>query len=153
MKQTIKLTESKLRNIIKECIKKSLNELDARTYASYANKRRQQAQNAYSFSDQIKYTNKAEQGEDAARNAWNKKYGYSEDNRNGNTYGYNQEQMINTTDNPYQVHSQSMSKNDYEDRPYTNNVNNSNRGTSDAMRTAQQMANNSGTYIKGKGWQ
>ena len=38
MKQKIRLTEGDLHRIIRNCVNEALNELDARTYASYADK-------------------------------------------------------------------------------------------------------------------
>ena len=69
MKKIIRLTESDLHRIVKESVNKILseavNELDPRTYASYAAKRAAQGQTA-----------KAKQGQQAARDAWNREYGY-----------------------------------------------------------------------------
>ena len=39
MKQRIRLTEGDLHRIVRQCVNEALDELDARTYASYANKR------------------------------------------------------------------------------------------------------------------
>lgn len=67
-KNIIRLTESDLHRIVKESVNKilseAINELDPRTYASYADKRRAQGQN-----------DKAFRGTQAAANAWNKEYG------------------------------------------------------------------------------
>ena len=87
-KKLIRLTESDLHRIVKESVNKilseAINELDPRTYASYADKRRAQGQN-----------DKAFKGTQAAANAWNKEYGYN-NNSNGrkssmgmDDYGYN----------------------------------------------------------------
>lgn len=65
MKQRIRLTESQLHNIIRKCVNEAVNELDPRTYASYAAKRQAQGQ-----------TEKAKEGREAAVNAWNREYGY-----------------------------------------------------------------------------
>ena len=88
MKQRIRLTESDLHRIVKESVKKvlkeaQLNELDPRTYASYADKRQEQGQTA-----------KANAGRQAAANAWNQKYQnmYTVD-KNGNKTTYNNDDM------------------------------------------------------------
>ena len=90
-KKLIRLTESDLHRIVKESVNKilseAINELDPRTYASYADKRRAQGQN-----------DKAFKGTQAAANAWNKEYGYNHDgkrqpgsldNYGMDDYGYN----------------------------------------------------------------
>jgi hypothetical protein len=145
-KKLIKLTEQDLHNIIKESVKRilkeaQLNELDPRTYASYADKRA--AQGNY---------NQAEQGITAARNAWNNKYGY-DDNF---SHGYSKENMIDTSESPYTIHSQSMSRDALGNAVY-NNVNQVNplndKRTADRYRVAQQMAKGDGKYTKGQGWQ
>jgi hypothetical protein len=64
MKRTIKLTESDLHKFIKESVENILTELDPRTYANYAKQR----------TDKGQY-DKAARGTQAAVNAWNKKYG------------------------------------------------------------------------------
>ena len=73
MKQTIKLTESKLRNIIKECVKNTLNELDARTYASARDKAKEKQQ-----------FDRADRFNKAAVDSYNRDYGdnyYNNSNR------------------------------------------------------------------------
>ena len=94
-----------------------------------------------------KYSTKADAGENAARNAWNNKYGEDEMFPNG----YNQTEMINTSQNPYQVHHQSFTQNNRWDDPRSI-VNNQAR-TFDGNRVAKQMQQGNGQYIKGKGWQ
>lgn len=84
MKRTIKLTESDLHNMISEAVKVALNELDPRTYASYADKRRQQGielsrqgntnheriLNQRKNASQLnKIRQQVQQGQEAARNA------------------------------------------------------------------------------------
>ena len=139
MKYTIK--ESQLHKIIAESVKKVLSELDARTYASYADKRA--AQGNY---------DKAAKGVDAARDAWNNKFSH-DDNF---AHGYSKENMIDTSDSPYTVHSQSMSR-DALGNAISNNVNQVNpqndKRTADRYRVAQQMAQGNGKYVKGQGWQ
>lgn len=144
-KQIIRLTESDLHRIVKESVNKilseAINELDPRTYASYANKRA--AQGNYG---------KAAKGVDAARDAWNNKFSH-DDNF---AHGYSKENMIDTSDSPYTVHSQSMSR-DALGNAISNNVNQVNpqndKRTADRYRVAQQMAQGNGKYVKGKGWQ
>lgn len=88
MKKLIRLTEFDLHRIVKESVNKilseAINELDPRTYASYADKRRAQGQN-----------DKAFKGTQAAANAWNKEYGYNHNSNRSSSryamddYGYN----------------------------------------------------------------
>lgn len=151
------ITKSELKSIVEESVNRilseaQLNELDPRTYASYANKRRAQGQNANNFSDMVKYTSKAEDGEEAARNAWNKKYGYDEKiSRQGYNPGYHSQTMINTLENPYQVWTNHMNAS----RPWENQHNTVSdyADTIDARNTARQMRQGNGNYVKGKGWQ
>jgi hypothetical protein len=72
MKKTIRLTESDLHRVIAESVRQYLSELDARTYASYAQKRAQQGN-----------YEKAVQGQRAAVDAWNQQYGRSRRTPNG----------------------------------------------------------------------
>jgi len=72
-KKLIRLTESDLHRIVKESVNKVLTELDWKTYANYANRRRAQGE-----------WSKADAGDDAAIDAFNKKYHASDyENRNG----------------------------------------------------------------------
>ena len=75
--------------MIQEAIKNALNELDARTYASYADKRQAQGQDS-----------KAAKGRVAAVDAWNRDYGHNSSNYNNNTW--NSTYMNN--DGDYTVH-------------------------------------------------
>ena len=151
MGKNIRLNESQFNELITETVNRILTELDPRTYASYANKRRAQGQNANNFSDMVKYTSKAEAGEEAARNAWNKKYGYDEKISYKEIPGYRSQTMINTLENPYQVHNQHMASS----RPWENqhNVVSDYANTVDARNTARQMRQGNGNYVKGQGWQ
>ena len=152
MGKNIRLNESQFNELITETVNRILTELDPRTYASYANKRRAQGQNANNFSDMVKYTSKAEDGEEAARNAWNKKYGYGREiSRQGDNPGYHSQTMINTSENPYQVHTSLMNSS----RPWENQHNGVGdyANTVDARNTARQMRQGNGNYVKGQGWQ
>ena len=151
MGKNIRLNESQFNELITETVNRILTELDPRTYASYANKRRAQGQNANNFSDMVKYTSKAEDGEEAARNAWNKKYGYDEKISYQEIPGYRSQTMINTLENPYQVHKQHMAS----CRPWENQHNTVSdyADTVDARNTARQMRQGNGNYVKGQGWQ
>lgn len=76
-KNVMRLTEAQLHQVIKESVEKilresELNELDPRTYASYAQKRAAQGQ-----------MDKAQSGRQAAANAWNKQYGRNDEYQNG----------------------------------------------------------------------
>ena len=78
--KTIKLKESKLRDMIRE----ALNELDPRTLASYAQKRQAQADGTMAPSksqvrrgmNQQQMQTQAQQGRQGAVDAWNRDYGY-----------------------------------------------------------------------------
>ncbi len=80
MKQKIRLTEGDLHRIIRNCVNEALDELDARTYASYANGREAQAMGQRPLSRALQYVKpsilrkKAEKGRDAAVDAWNRDY-------------------------------------------------------------------------------
>ena len=84
MKKIIRLTESDLHNIIKESVQKiiqeeQLNELDPRTYASYADGRRAQARVEKILGNDEKARDlydKAHQGQFAAIKSFNNQYGY-----------------------------------------------------------------------------
>lgn len=115
MKKTIVLNESDLHRIISESVKRilnemnekyivdeSLNELDPRTYASYAEKRAQQANGQRQLSQSQQRRNlspeqiqqQAQQGRQAGINKWNQDYGWQ-----GNTdYG---EEFYKMTDGGY----------------------------------------------------
>ena len=151
-KKVVRLTESQLHNIIAESVSQLLMELDPRTYASYADKRRQQAQQSTDYGDISKFADKAEKGEQAARNAWNKKYAYDYTQRNGLNYQYGRREMIKTNDSPYTTHMQSFTNGVYGDEP-KQSVSINRNGTEDADRIARQMRDGTGNFIKGKGWQ
>jgi hypothetical protein len=71
----VRLTESKLRSIIQESVRKAINELDARTYASAANKLSHRGWDLPTISDMDRNDGRVYALRDAAANAWNKKYG------------------------------------------------------------------------------
>ena len=178
-KMKCRLTESQLKQIISESVKQVLNELDPRTYASYADKREKQGR-----------YDKAQVGKDAAAQAWTNKYGEydvsdgtelgmrSTKHRGPSKYfvkgkkvtaGYNP----NTDEywrgeNKYTYNpriDRIWGKEDgYTDRDYdgytswrvlgsgkdeVNRLTNNNPG----IDVATQMANGTGKYVKGKGWQ
>lgn len=77
MKKIIRLTEGDLHRIIENAVRRvlkeeALNELDPRTYASYADKRAAQGQDY-----------KASRGRQAAVDAWNNKYAFNRNIPNG----------------------------------------------------------------------
>lgn len=77
-KKKIRLTEEKLRRIVRNCVKSALNELDPRTYASYAANRFKQGDKELQWGDFRKadqYLDKASQGVRAAQKEWNRRYG------------------------------------------------------------------------------
>ena len=93
-KKLIRLTESDLHRIVRESVNRvlreaQLNELDPRTLASYASGRHRQADEAGANGDSdmaIKYRQKAYDGEQAARDKWNKMYGFDSKLDNGDYY-------------------------------------------------------------------
>lgn len=104
MKQTIRLKESELRRMIAESVKGMLNELDPRTYASYAQKRQQQAQQMPKGSfEQAKLMDKASTGQLAARDAWNKQYGYDKTQYGDDYAGTYKHQQLAMAGNDYNV--------------------------------------------------
>lgn len=153
MKKIIRLTESDLHHIVRQSVNEALNELDPRTYASYANKRQAQGQ-----------MDKAEQGKQAARNAFNKQYGSERQGNFGTDY-FNQMRGNNYTvtngKTEYDPHNEeyreyfnhlhknlghpSLSKNQTMPQSYVN--------ANTPLQVAQQMAHGNGQYVKGKGWQ
>lgn len=168
----IRLTESQLHKIIKESVKEilsegSLNELDPRTYASYAQKRAAQGG--------LRNQWKAANGQQAAVNAWNNQYGdntYSSNNLGSHSeqtfMGNNYNVQTNTNDNGvygdertnsqrnYDPHNDSYNfeRNQYD--YYGNQSNMQKQGNGAATkgeRVARQMAQGNGKYIKGQGWQ
>ena len=172
MKRTIRLTESDLHRVITESVKQCLTELDARTYASYAQKRQQQADNAANSADAYKYQRKANQGVQAAQNAWNDQYGYNFDNgKNG--YGYRQmggaNQFTHNAGSNYGIsskHGDMKGTQNYAYNPKKGTEWHGNGrgesftqqhdydpGDNGAYRVADEMENGTGTYVKGKGWQ
>ena len=179
MKQTIRLTESELRNMIAESVKGMLNELDPRTYALYADKRQQQADNSANPNDRAKYQQKANQGVEAAQNAWNQQYGFNYNNgqndwaerkmggnnkfthNNGSKYGINYRGERPNLDGGY-AHT-NMAYNPKTNQEWTGDgrgnstVRQSSReqeyGDNGAYSVARQMEQGNGTYVKGQGWQ
>ena len=187
-KQSVRLSEAELHQIVKESVNKllkevQLNELDPRTYASYAAKRQAQGQ-----------TNKAKDGEDAAIQAWNKQYGKKDTGTYDNVDDYGDRERI-MRNNPYNNKGKYEVTTQYKDRGLghlstyrptmdynwdsdtegyetqgkgyrpTQYLGIDDKGTRHYARreqsqqalqgyeVAKQMANNSGKYIKGKGWQ
>ena len=162
MKQRIRITESDLHRIVKESVLKilseaQLNELDARTYASYAKKRQQQADNALTDQDAIKYQRKAWQGRNAAVNAWNNKYQGGK--RGPGEYG---DEMLNdySIRNSYNDNNSVFNPNDntYTETPKSGGVSSTKQlghfyqAGDPGWATAQQMAKGNGKYVKGNGW-
>ena len=172
-KRLIRLTESDLHKIVKESVQKilseAINELDPRTYASYADKRAAQGKN-----------NKAWQGQVAARDAFNKQFGT--DSSMYSKYGFSND-YYGMHENDYTVED-SEAHGSYDDdgyttlrgstqkyNPHTDEYDfrywnrRTNEPPSDPIKAtdrrrydprnkiASQMAKGNGKYIKGKGWQ
>ena len=154
MKQKIRLTEGDLHRIIRNCVNEALNELDARTYASYADKRQAQGQN-----------DKAKQGRQAAVDAWNRDY--SQGDEMGEYYHVNKNNWSkqNGISNVHrETYVPALDKTDHSLEHYDKNY--CNRQTDNVWRNsgyqgtntkgayvARQMAQGDGKYVKGKGWQ
>ena len=83
MRKRIRLTESQLHNIIRRCVNEAVNEMTPELLAAYSDGRRQQADTAKTQGEKLEYQRKADRGAQAARDAWNKQYGFSYNNGNG----------------------------------------------------------------------
>ena len=89
-KRLIRLTESDLHNIVKEFVNKVLTELDWKTYASASDKARERGTNYWRSKGETNLQNllrkatssqhRADRFGDAAKDAFNRDYGY----KNGN---------------------------------------------------------------------
>jgi hypothetical protein len=152
MKQRIRLTEGDLHRIVRQCVNEALNELDARTYASYADKRKAQGQ-----------YNKAQKGRQAAVNAWNRDYSqgdymdefyhvkknnWSEPNGITNVHRETYVPALDKTDHSLEHYDDDCTR-------HTDDVwrNSGYQGTNTkGAYVARQMANGEGNYIKGQGW-
>ena len=185
MKKIVRLTEGDLHRIIKESVERiineaQLNELDPRTYASYAQKRAAQGQH-----------DKAGKGVATATNAWNKKYNYSgnvnpdgswkkdkgmgltfdteryivDDNdsffnpdKTQGTHKFNRYEFYTDKNKPTSHGSWGVSWKNDDAQPYEDEVkyytdDDINSLNDEGLKVAQQMAKGNGKYIKGKGWQ
>ena len=175
-KQVIKLTEGDLHRIIKESVERiineaQLNELDPRTYASYAQKRAAQGNQT-----------KAEVGRQAAVNSFNKQFSYDDrfsnnglNQRRYHLYGgknsdvpYEAETYY-AEDTPEHMHGQTIKygANGDIDVQHRNGMMGANYKEYnddtiyhpyDAIgrkqtRISKEMAKGNGKYIKGQGWQ
>lgn len=177
-KKLVRLTEGDLHRIIKESVETilkeaQLNELDPRTYASYAQKRAAQG-------DQTK----AKVGRQAAVNAFNNQFSYDE-RFNNSSNGLNQRRYHlyhgKSSNSPYEaetyyaentpehMHGQTIKYGangdiDVQHRDGMKGVNYKeyNDDTiyhpydaigSEQTRISKEMAKGNGKYIKGKGWQ
>lgn len=172
-KKLVRLTEGDLHRIIKESVETilkeaQLNELDPRTYASYAQKRAAQG-------DQMK----ANAGVEAAQNKWNQMYGSEYDNGShdwgytkmggqnfsnnfGSNYGINHKSERPNWDGKGYKHT-NMAYNPKTNQEWVGDGKGNSKtyqsererelGDNGAYRVAREMENGSGKYIKGKGWQ
>jgi len=170
MKKIIRLTESDLHKIVKNSVKRilkesQLNELDPRTYASYAQKRKAQGQ-----------YDKARKGYDAAIDAFDDQYGsttmYPRYNRGENNFNYHMfddfttaasqkgadgrpdAEMINRR-NPQSLYVQGshLSNRGGAHRDDYGKFTNKNQAIIDkGENVANQMYHGDGRYVKGKGW-
>lgn len=142
-RQVIRLTESDLNNVIKESVKKILNELDPRTYASAAQKL--QAKGGRDSN----YRLNSKRGNNLANYAaqqFNKQYGNTDDELD----------MSYDSNNGYDVQGNSSFMKPNGEVKVDNKrqtINNIPQSTRNAYNVAQQMQNGNGQYIKGQGWQ
>lgn len=79
-KNSVRLTESQLHKVIKESVKKVLNEMSPELAARYEGGRQAQADNASTEEARYKYQQKANAGKQYAHNAWNNQFGFNFNN-------------------------------------------------------------------------
>ena len=168
-KNTIRLNESQLHNMISESVKQVLSELDWKTKMNYAQGRARQGDEAYRRGDEQsarKYWDKASDGTYAARDEFEKKYNpnggdaYSiadiYDNGRGDIYTSYQKQGGNKNDRGFNYVSKNgdgfeygLDDNNlqyYEGKPTYDKVKKMNQDVRDYKSGKSQ-------YVKGKGWQ
>lgn len=167
MKKTIKLTESELKGLISESIKKILSELDWKTYQNAANKDRN--------------PKRAKEFSDMARDRFNDQYEYEDDKGNmvkmdplspSDFYSHNR-LLVSTTPekpSPYagkKINISSPSTNNHnsnefiakypdgsytiEDKPFTSDKRHA-RKIQKAYDDFESYRNNKSEYKKGSGW-
>ena len=166
-RNTIRLNESQLHNMISESVKHVLSELDWKTKMNYAQGRARQGDEAYRRGDEQsarKYWDKASDGTSAARDEFRKKYNpngedaYRIDNAYHGPYGT----RISTIYEPGIRGARYVSKNGgkligdiggdeyelqrYEGKPTYDKVQKMNQDVRDYKSGKSQ-------YVKGKGWQ
>ena len=147
MKNVIRLNEDSLHRLIEGCVREALNELDPRTYASYADKRASQGQEG-----------KAEEGRSHAKDAWNREYGLNADAEW--TPELERLKMDTSTFNNYNVdhkYPKSMGGGTEHYYPYRNKFSGERKNelysNPKAYNVAKQMSQGNGKYVKGQGWQ
>lgn len=165
-KKIVRLTESKLHNIITESVSQILNELDPRTYASAAEKARRRS---LGYDHDYRYK-RAEKFKKAAANAWDRDYGKevgeshfvdvrdydgSESLGNGGVFVTND--YLDGTGDCFRP-SPCWDDEKYNERqPWRRNIGNGrwsyDNARSKGEKVATQMVRGDGKYIKGKGWQ
>lgn len=160
MTRKVRLTESKLRNMIQEAVSSALNEMDPRTWASARDKAMQRGQ----FGRGLKFHGYGVK-------TWDDEYGTYRPVKIDGGEMFKERYM----DDAYYPNDPSLNNNvhDEEDVYFddgnyenhkTNYVNNRNYGVYNqymglqnnlnnrGIRVAKEMNDGSGTYIKGKGW-
>lgn len=178
MKKTIKLTETVLRHIIKESVKDYLTELDWKTYANAADKAIERSDMGYwqdngeddlnSFKKAVKNRKRTKHFGTAAKNAFNRDYGYEnghyadDDYRSvemrgdfdateefaPNVKGYNAE-----TKNSLGYIKQLTKKSDITPEEYFDGDEEAAQSYRNAQNEFDKFRNNDYKYVKGKGWQ
>ena len=161
MKKIIRLTEGELHNMLKRCLNEAINELDPRTYASYADKRRAQGQHLKAFD-----------GEQAARDAFNRDFAMKDPKNVADHYRMRPHFFYPNGEEKYDPYALRLdytkdgqpaetavsSDGKYEDDYSNHNYNihyhdNPYSGPSKrASETAKTMRNGDGKYITGRGW-
>lgn len=160
MKQTIRLTESTLRNMIQEAVTSALNEMDWKTYANAAKKDWENGNEE-----------RAERFSAAAEDAFNRDFEYDEMDDELKYYGRPAHQNVHAANfTPRGTNGVAMSSwnpklarlhstyNSREGNDYTNPISNMkpSRRTMDAYNRAkgeiQKYNNGDYNYQKGKGW-
>lgn len=151
--QPKRLTENRLRDMIKESVRTALNEMDARTYASAARglKRKKDPyaylEGGYYDADAMHKNDeldaRAEELNNAAADAWNRKYGDKDYHKTGVYRNMNYVPDYDGFELRFSDGGESI-------RPYYHIKDDA---EDEGLRVASQMAKGTGEYIKGKGWQ
>lgn len=152
MKRRIRLTESDLHRIVKESVKRTLNEMEWPTYANAAMKARKRAydaENEKNVQDYIKYSDMARNFDRGTERALNKQYG----GRHGvNTDSEPRQEFRSYDDNPFSIENNTAWRpfEGYEEEwpPYADP-----KLDKPGSKEIADFVKGKKKYIKGKGWQ